>query len=212
MLTIQEEERRQLARELHDEIGQVLTAVRINLQSAQVSACSDRLQDRLRDCIDITSQAIDTVRGRSLELRPALLDDLGLVAAMEQFIGRQAERSVCAIRLSAQPLVERPPPQIEIACYRIMEEAVTNALRHSGARRIQVGLSVRRGRLELRVRDDGRGFDVPSLRSAALGGGSFGLLGMEERALLAGGGIELSSQPGQGCEVRAWLPLSEEAR
>ena len=207
LLTIQEEERRQLARELHDEIGQVLTAVRINLLTAQVNRNPSEFQRRVQECIDITSQAIQQVRGRSLELRPSLLDDLGLIPAMEQYVERQAELGKCAIQFQFDPLTERPPPETEIACYRVMQEAITNILRHARASMIHLILARDEQLLQLRIRDDGCGFEVGEARRRAMSGGSFGLLGMEERAILAGGGIEFASQPGQGSEVRAWFPL-----
>lgn len=207
LLTVQEEERRLLARELHDEIGQVLTAVKINLQAAQVTQISSGLQQRLQECISITSQAIQQVSGRSLELRPSLLDDLGLIPAMEQYVERQTELGKCAIEFRFEPLTERPPPETEIACYRVMQEAITNILRHASASIIRLRLVRNEQLLQLRIWDDGRGFDVNEARRRSLSGGSFGLLGMEERAVLAGGGIEFASQPGQGCEIRAWFPL-----
>ena len=210
LVDIQEEERRRLAHELHDEIGQVLTAVNINLQSAQLQAAPGKLRDSLRACADLVGRAIQQVRGRSLELRPSMLDDLGLIPAMEHHIERQAELGACAIELRAEPLTERPPGRVEIACYRVMQEALTNALRHAQASRVRVGLSCGDGRLWLQVRDDGRGFDADAARKRARSGASFGLLGMEERAILSGGDIEIMSEPGGGCEIRAWFPLGAE--
>lgn len=207
LMDIQEEEWRRLARELHDEIGQVLTAVNISLKSAQLVTEPDRLQNSLRHCADLVGRAIKQVRGRSLDLRPSMLDDLGLIPAIEHHIERQIELGVCAIELQAEPLPNRPPARIEIACYRIMQEAVTNALRHARASHIGIELSNDGERLWLKIKDNGRGFDVDEARMQARSGGSFGLMGMQERAVLNGGEIEIVADIHAGCEIRAWLPL-----
>ena len=109
--------------------------------------------------------------------------------------------------MSPEPLTERPPARVEIACYRVMQEAITNILRHASASLIRLRLAHNEQFLQIRIWDDGRGFDVDEARRRALSGDSFGLLGMEERAVLAGGGIEFASQPGQGSEIHAWFPL-----
>jgi signal transduction histidine kinase len=170
---------------------------------------SDKLQKSLRHCADLVTRAIRQVRGRSLDLRPSMLDDLGLIPAMEHHLERQIELGSCAIEFVAEPLPNRPPAGVEIACYRIMQEAVTNVLRHARATDILITLSNDGERLWLRIKDNGRGFDVAGARQQARMGGSFGLLGMQERAVLNGGDIEIISEPPEGCEIRAWFPLGE---
>lgn len=210
LLTIQEDERRRLARELHDEIGQVLTAVGVSLKTAHIAASTPRLRDLLKDCIDTTDTAIQQVRNRSLQLRPTLLDDLGLVPAIRWYLDRQRELGVLEIDLIADPFPDRPAPAAEIACYRVLQECVTNALRHAAAKHLSVRLFADDNDLHLTVRDDGIGFHVASAQSRAALGGSLGLLSMAERATLAGGNLEIRSRPHLGTEIHAWFALREQ--
>lgn len=202
VLEVQEAERRSLARELHDEIGQALTAVKIHLQSLLLRPESLRHGPPIEEAVRVVDEALGKVRGLALELRPAQLDDLGLVAALRWFVDRQSRAAGFPIALEADTIPGRLDPTVETACFRIAQEAVTNALRHARARSIGVSLRWERGALELAVRDNGAGFDVGRARSGA-GEPSLGLAGMEERATLAGGCFEVRSAPGQGTVVRA---------
>lgn len=206
ILDIQERERRALARELHDEIGQALTAVKINLQALLFDASLGAAARRVEASVAIVDEALRKVRGLSLDLRPPQLDDLGLAAALRWYLARQAEASGVAIELEADEALARLDPEVETACFRIAQEAVTNALRHARARRIAVRLCREGEALRLEVRDDGAGFDVGRARAAAAHGGSLGLAGMEERAALAGGRAEFVSIPGEGTVVGALFP------
>lgn len=206
LLEIQESERRQLARELHDEIGQALTATKLGLLTLprpEDPAAAEAL-DR---SIVIVEAALAQTRSLSLALRPPLLDDLGLEAALRWLADCQSRISGRALRLTLEELEVRPSPDVETACFRIAQEAITNALRHSGAERIDIDLRRAGPELVLTVRDDGRGFDIAAARARAAGGGSFGLLGMEERAELAGGRVAWRSGEGRGTELRAHFPL-----
>ena len=206
LLEIQESERRQLARELHDEIGQALTATKLGLLTLprpEDAAAAEAL-DR---SIVIVEAALAQTRSLSLALRPPLLDDLGLEAALRWLADCQSRISGRALRLTLEELEVRPSPDVETACFRIAQEAITNALRHSGAERIDIDLRRAGPELVLTVRDDGRGFDIAAARARAAGGGSFGLLGMEERAELAGGRVAWRSGEGRGTELRAHFPL-----
>ena len=131
-----------------------------------------------------------------------MLDDLGLVAALRWYLDRQAQRGGVRLHFAADA-IDRLNPTIETACFRLAQEAVTNVLRHAGARNVEVTLAHSEGRLEMRVVDDGRGFDVEQARARAARGESFGLLGMEERALLAGGELEIISGVGVGTSIVA---------
>jgi signal transduction histidine kinase len=208
MLEIQEQERRQLARELHDEIGQVLTAVKIDLQTHLMRSDSAPVGEGIESSIRLVDEALDRVRSLSLDLRPAQLDDLGLQPALRWFLDRQSRSSALDVQFNADLPPGRLHPDIETACFRIAQEAMTNVLRHAGAKRVRVDLRTCGGELELVVEDDGRGFNVPAAQSRAASGASLGLLGMEERAELAGGRIELHSTPGAGTRVRACFPLT----
>jgi PAS domain S-box-containing protein len=206
LMEAQETERRHLARELHDEIGQALTAVKINLQSVPQSA--DGSSAALQDSISIVEIALQQVRNLSLDLRPSLLDDLGLVAALRWYVDRYAQRSGVMADFSGDASKIQASPTIETACFRIVQEALTNALRHAQARHVSVELQQRDHTLHLLIHDDGLGFDVPAARERATKGGSLGLLGMEERALLVGGQLKIKSVPQQGTEIDVRLPAA----
>jgi signal transduction histidine kinase len=206
LMEAQETERRRLARELHDEIGQALTAVKINLQALQ-RAPADAVS-RLSDSIAIVDRALQQVRNLSLDLRPSLLDDLGLVAALSWYVDRQSQRSGLAIEFAAEPAEIRAAATVETACFRVTQEALTNIIRHAQAREARVELRQRGSELQLAVSDDGIGFDVAAARRRAARGASLGLLGMQERVLLSGGRIDIQSTRGQGTRLVACLPIS----
>jgi signal transduction histidine kinase len=202
----QEAERRLIARQLHDEIGQALTAVKLNLQTLQ-RAAGEPARGQLDDSIAIVEETLQRARSLSLELRPSMLDDLGLAAALRWYVDRQAQRAGLQVRVSAHLPDGRLPPDVETACFRVAQEALTNVLRHAQAQRVEVELRQDGAGLELVVRDDGVGFDVPAAQAAAVRGDSLGLLGMQERVALVGGDIKIESSPSHGTVVRASFPL-----
>ena len=207
LIEAQEAERKHIARELHDEIGQVLTAVRINLQSMQHSGTNgDSL--RLDESIGIVDDALGRVRELSLELHPSLLDDLGLTAALRWYVDRYAQRTgIIAKMLNGSNEDGRLPRELETACFRIGQEALTNVARHAQAASVSVQLERSRERMLLTVMDDGVGFDIDDLRKNALAASALVLRGMEERALAVGGYIEIDSGAGRGTRVHATFPL-----
>jgi signal transduction histidine kinase len=207
LVEIQEGERGRLARELHDEIGQALTAVTMNLHVLRRASAKQILVARVDESLAIVGGALEQVRNLSLALRPSVLDDLGLVAALRWWIAREAARAGLQVDIQADWLPLRPSPEIETACFRIAQEAMTNVVRHARATRVRVALAGADGVLEVTVRDDGVGFDVPQIREHAPLGRSLGVLGMEERARLVGGHLEIESGPGRGTLVRARLPV-----
>lgn len=215
LLHVQELERRHLARELHDEIGQVLTVAKMHLQSLSLTPETAALAPHLKDPVALLDRLLAQVRSLSLDLRPPLLDDLGLVASLHWLVQQHEARAATPrIFLEADPLVGRCDPLLETACFRIAQEAFTNALRHAQAKNIHVSVRIQEGSLRLGVVDDGTGFDAAAARQRSERGGSLGLLGMHERALLAGGSLTLLSAPRRGTEVEAIFPLgtSPEAR
>ncbi|MCY2988044.1 MAG: PAS domain S-box protein [Planctomycetota bacterium] len=159
LITVQETERRHLARELHDEIGQVLTAVHISLQQLKGKAAAAALP-RLEESIAIVNQAIDQVRGLSLNLRPAMLDDFGLEAALRWYVDREQPRLGCAVTLTAESSGPQLPPELKNTCFRVTQEALTNVLRHARAQQVWIELRQQEEAVELVVRDDGVGFDL----------------------------------------------------
>jgi signal transduction histidine kinase len=204
LIRAQEDERRQIARELHDEIGQALTAVKVNLQDVKNRVA--RHDDRVTECISIVDDTLARARSMALDLRPSLLDDLGLVAALQWYVERHARRTGLEGHFIADPEKLRATPEIETACFRMVQEALTNIARHARATRFSVELLQHNGGLELIVRDDGCGFDPPFALKRASTGASLGLLGMIERIELIGGKVEFVSAPGKGTEVQASIP------
>ncbi|TLY29762.1 MAG: PAS domain S-box protein [Nitrospirae bacterium] len=204
--SVREEERARIARDLHDEIGQALTALKLNLQVVQRDS-PDKLKSPLERSVEIIDRLIERVRGISLDLRPSLLDDLGLIATLKWWTEHQAPYTRGRIELTADSIEPRLPLDLETACFRIVEEAVNNATKYAKARRINVILSKQDGTLDLLIRDDGTGFDVNTVLARAARGESMGLLGMEERVKHLGGLFTITSQPGRGTEVRATFPL-----
>jgi PAS domain S-box-containing protein len=207
LVTAQETERRNIARELHDEIGQALTVIQLNLQTLLLSPGVKALSSRLRDSLGVVDRVQQQVHDISLNLRPMILDDLGLEPALRWFTSKQAALVGLKARFHADPLKHRLNLVVETECFRVAQEALTNVVRHAQAKTVTVELRKEAGKLHLRVRDDGVGFDVGAVREQAVRGASLGLLSMEERAALAGGGLELESTPKKGTEVHAWFPL-----
>ncbi len=207
LLRVQEDDRRAIARDLHDEIGQSLTAIKLNVERAQRT--SDRAaRDRImKDCVQITDSVLNQVRNISLDLHPSILDDLGLGYALKWYADRQAERAGLKVEVTADPSGPRLPQDVEIACFRIAQEALTNVVRHAQASRASITLKRLAKRVELRIQDDGIGFDVKAVQSPMSGGTSIGLTGMRERARLVGGEVHVTSVPRKGTEVTAIVPL-----
>ena len=211
LLQVQEDERRVIARDLHDEIGQSLTAIKLNVERAQ------RTQDRaartriMQDCSQITDNVLEQVRNLSLDLHPSILDDLGLAYALRWYADRQAERAGLKVEVTADPSLPRLSQDIEITCFRIVQEALTNVARHAKANRVDVLLKQGVSSVEICVQDDGVGFDVDAVPSPTAGGFSVGLASMQERAKLLGGTVRITSAPHRGTRVIATLPLVSSA-
>lgn len=208
LMQVQEDERSQLARDLHDEIGQLLTALKIDLQDIQHGEAGQSLSEPLKDSLDLVDQLLTQVRTLALDLRPSLLDDLGLVAALRWYGNRQAKRNGWIFSLSVEGMAERIPAVIEVACFRVVQEALTNIAKYAGAKNIDLKLRRDRQEVMLVVQDDGVGFDVAAARRRAQIGESIGLLGMEERVRLVGGRSMISSTSGQGSRLEFYFPLT----
>jgi signal transduction histidine kinase len=207
LVEAQETERRNIARELHDEIGQSLTVIQLNLQAMLQWPGAGALNRRLDESLKVVDRLLEQVQDISLNLRPSILDDLGLEPALRWYVDRQAALLGLKVEFEAETLEQRLDPLIETECFRVGQEALTNMVRHARAKMVTVELRKEDGQLLLIVRDDGIGFEVAAFREEAARGASLGLLSMEERAELAGGRLELTSAPGRGTEVRAWFPL-----
>jgi PAS domain S-box-containing protein len=208
LVEAQETERRHLARELHDEIGQALTVLKLNLQAMQRLTDDEQLVEPLQDNLETVEHTLQQVRTLSLDLRPSLLDDLGLVPALRWFVDRQGQQADFSANFVADVSSDRFAPEVEIAYFRIVQEALTNVMRHAQAEHVHVELEEEDGHLVLLIHDDGMGFDVTAALEAATHGVSLGLSSMRERAALLGGEIEIDTAPGRGTEIRVAVPLS----
>ena len=201
LLEQQEHERGALARELHDQLGQSLVAILLNLQAIE-DELSPPLRARVPETTQIINQMIDQVRTLAFELRPAILDEFGLVDALENLVTRHGERAGVRTSFTATPTDARAPVEIETACFRIVQEALSNVAGHARARNVEVTLTAQDLVLEVTVSDDGVGFSVERP------GAGLGLLGMGERAQLAGGSLVIESASDSGTTVRARFPLA----
>jgi signal transduction histidine kinase len=182
--------------------------VKINLQALQRSPDVSAHASILEENVSIIERTLQQVRNLSLDLRPSLLDDLGLVPALRWYVNRQAERAGFTAVFMADSLEVQLSPDLEMACFRVVQEALTNVARHARAQHVLVELRQRDTQLELTIRDDGVGFDVRSALERAAQGASLGLLGMDERVVLVGGKMEIESVPMHGTEIRAHFPLA----
>jgi signal transduction histidine kinase len=208
---VREAERKHIAREVHDELGQKITGLRMDLSWMEKrlpaipdAASREPLAAKARSMFELLDQMVKTVRKISAELRPGVLDDLGLVAALEwQARDWQARTGIeCHVAAS---LGEVPAcPERDTALFRIFQEALTNVARHARATQVTAHLGAEQGWLALEIRDNGRGITLEERQRAK----SFGLLGMNERAMLLGGRFEIRGEPGQGTTVRVQLPLA----
>jgi two-component system, NarL family, sensor histidine kinase DegS len=194
----QEEERKRLARELHDETIQELLIARGRLESLHGErGLPAETGARVADIERLLEQTVDGVRRFSRDLRPSLLDDLGLDHAVDALASELSERTGIAVEVSTEGEPRRLEPNVELAVYRVVQEALRNVERHSGARHAKVGLAFAPASLTVTVVDDGSGFDA----HAAAAPSHLGLMGMRERAKLAGAALEIRSRPGRGTRV-----------
>lgn len=210
LMQAQEAEREIIARELHDEIGQVLTAVNMNLEWIRRSGATKPAGvARVEESIEIVTDALARVRELSLELRPSLLDDLGLAAALRWYAARYSVRTGISAEITGDvPKSAALPRAIETACYRIAQEALTNTARHSRASKASITLEPQPDRIKVTMSDNGVGFDVQRFLNGGGASLALGLHGMQERALAVHGSISFKSEIGKGTEVSLVVPNS----
>lgn len=209
LMEVQETERRRVACELHDEFGQSLTALKINLETARREAQKPDVAACLEESVSLVERMLGQVRDLSLQLHPSMLDHLGLVPALQCYCERHAERTGIPVALTAELSPGRLPSELETACFRIVQEALTNTARHARAHRVSVALRHAGDWLELEIDDDGNGFDVEQARRDPAAG--LGLTSMAERAAALGGSLSIYSAPGAGTRIRARFPLAAAA-
>jgi NO-binding membrane sensor protein with MHYT domain/two-component sensor histidine kinase len=205
LLGAQESERRRIATVLHEDVGQLLTALRLNLQRFTPGGRVD--SSVVGDSLALVDQALKRVRALSVELRPSVLDDLGLAAAVTWYANRLAERAGYAVLVEHDLGNARFPEAVETAAFRITQQALTNIARHAQAKNVHVALRSSSRAVELTVSDDGIGFDVRDAQMRSRIGESLGLVDMAEQAKLAGGTLTVTSGKRKGSAVRVRLPL-----
>ncbi|MFJ3046600.1 ATP-binding protein [Herbaspirillum chlorophenolicum] len=210
VIEVQERERQHLARGLHDDVGQSLTALKITLETIRKNGSLEG--PSLQNGIDIVTAVLAQVRGLSLDLRPPQLDNLGLIAALRSYVEQKSRLAGVSGWFESSGHDDGLHHDIENTAFRIVQEAVTNILRHAKCKNIRVKIDRQQDQLYLCIRDDGQGFDIETARSNAISGTSFGLLNMEERAVLVGGSMDISSAPGEGTEIVMHLPVAPVVR
>ncbi len=205
LVRAQENERRTLARELHDEIGQSLSAILMDAESAECAADAAEAREHLTALRGVAERTVNQVRDLALLLRPSMLDDFGLVPALNWHAREATKRTGLNVVVSADDEADDLPDEHKTTIYRLVQEAINNSARHASARTIEVEVRREADRVRCSVRDDGTGFDTRFVRG-------LGLLGMEERVRRLGGKIEIDSQLGRGTVIRVELPVVELAQ
>lgn len=219
IINAQEQERKRIARELHDETSQVLTSLLISLAVLEESITTSEARYRIADTRTLAHQTLRAIRNLSIDLRPSALDDLGLLPALRWYIKEYQQKCSIEVEFQATSFKERLPAEIETALYRIVQESLTNTARHANARKVCIMLKEEVDGVYATISDDGCGFDTQALqktsvqeRGSGLESGSglgrgLGLIGMQERAVLLDGSLEITSHPGQGTTVEVRIPI-----
>lgn len=205
----QEEERRRVASELHDEVGQSLTVTKMRLKmlSSTLPPEAEAARDQLKMLGGLVEESLQTVRSLSHQLRPPLLDEMGWQPALEWLCEGFSKRADLPIQYKHRGPAERLVPGIELAAYRVVQEALTNVLRHANASQVKVSSTLSSAKLKITVKDNGQGFDVYALRNANKPDVGLGLLSMQERIDINGGQLHIESKPGKGTSVVASFPV-----
>lgn len=209
LMEVQEQERIQLARDLHDEIGQMVATVRLEVSQAEsLPACRfDEIRIRMARAKELAGRSVESVRNICLWLRPAMLDDLGLIPALQWQVEEFSRRTGMEVAFNKALVDDTLPDSTRTCVYRVLQESLHNCEKHAVATRVEVTISSHGGQILLEVRDNGRGFATDS-RGMSRRPGRFGILGMRERALASGGRLAIESAPGEGTGVLLWVPTA----
>ena len=209
LINAQEAERRRISRELHDEVGQALTMISINLAAIEKELLSElppMARERLAEAGSLADQTLEQIRELSLDLRPTMLDDLGLISTLRWYMNRYAKRLNIEVKFEAIELGARLPADIETVLYRAAQEALTNVARHAQANRVNVRLERKVSTVVAFIEDNGQGFDVEKLAGRDVSERGVGLLGIRERVASLGGSFSIQSRPGQGTRLTIEIP------
>ncbi len=206
---LQEAERKQIAQELHDEIGQALTGISINLAAIEKEVPTEsfpRARERLAEASLLADQTLEQIRELSLSLRPAMLDDLGLPPTLEWYVKQYAQRVNIKTELEINGLVQRLAPEAETALYRIVQEALTNVAKHAKASMVRLQIYGQASDVVLVIEDDGQGFEVDLVAGRAASEYGLGLIGIQERVTSLKGNFSIRTSPGQGTRLAIEIP------
>lgn len=211
LISAQEEERRRIARELHDQYAQALTALSMGIEATEraLPTAQDPLEEQLESVKALTARTLDQTYDLIFDLRPTILDDLGLAPAVRWYAESRLQPLDVAVYLEVESLQQRLPPELETACYRVIQEALLNVAKHARAQEVRIHLEVHEGWLRGVVTDDGQGFDLDAVRRSGAGGRGMGLLGMQERVELLGGALHIETAPGRGTILQMDVPIRE---
>ncbi|MDD5435569.1 MAG: histidine kinase, partial [Nitrospira sp.] len=210
VIDAQEQERRRIARELHDEYGQTLTGLLMTVESVENSLPPEAtyLRERLANTRNVVSRAIQGMRQLIMDLRPPSLEELGLVTAVKTYVHRQFNDGIEPI-INIRGITGRLPSLLEVTIFRIIQESVHNIVKHARAKNVIINLSLQDKKILLTVEDDGRGFDIDTLLSGVSGIRTWGILGIRERTELIGGKFNIKSEKGKGTRIEIELPIDQ---
>jgi two-component system sensor histidine kinase UhpB len=201
----EEAERRRISRVLHDDVGQVLTALKMNLQ--RINSAIDKDVAVLKESVELVDQTLAQIRTLAGDLRPTVLDDLGLGEAVAWYAKAQAARAGYALNIEQDLGGGRFPTSVETCAFRIVQQALTNIARHAHAKNVRITMRRDAEALKVEAVDDGIGFDVNEARARSMAGGSLGIVHMTEMAEMEGGTLNICSTPGKGSTVAFRFPL-----
>jgi len=210
LINSQEEERKRISRELHDELGQALTAITLDLKIIERALDPETDQviaQRISETRVIADEIDQKISELALDLRPSLLDDLGLIPTINWYVERYAKRAEVEIKLEVNDQEKRLSSEIETALYRIIQEALTNVARHARAKKVKLRLDQQPETVTLTIEDDGRGFDLDELQNTGSSPQGLGLTGMKDRLSLLGGRLDIQSKPGEGTRIEIEIPF-----
>jgi len=210
LINSQEAERQRISQELHDEFGQALTAISLDLgiiERELTPGCPTNIKKRVSDTREMADELDQMIGELALDLRPSLLDDLGLLPTLNWYVDRFSKRAEIKAIIESVGSDKRLPSEIETALYRIVQEALTNVAKHSGAEKVILNLNQQPKTISLSIEDDGRGFDMKELQNANVPFQGLGLIGMGDRTALLGGRLDIQSNPGQGTRIEVEIPL-----
>ncbi len=208
VISAQEEERKRIARELHDDYGQTLTSVIMSMESVEemLPAGKSKLKEKISGSRSLVARALEDMRRLTFDLRPSVLDDLGLSSAIREYAQNHLEAKGITVKYEGNGLPVRLPAAVETALFRIIQEAIHNIAKHAGATQVRMQLSLSDGNITATVEDNGRGFDVNAALRTDTGRQPMGLLGIRERTALLGGSFTISSETGKGTRLKVEIP------